>query len=350
MGNIWHVILIFATFGGFLLAFYIRHKKQAHEKMVCPFDSDCDAVIYSDYSKFFGIPVEILGLLYYGLIAVSHALFLVSPAFASPLVVFSVFTLTTAAFLFSLYLTFIQAFALKQWCTWCLISAGLCAVIFATALGASEFGFVSLLAQHHNFIVIFHVLGVALGLGGATIADIFFFKFLKDFRISEWEADVMHTLSQIIWFALALVVLTGLALYLPEAEELNQSAKFLVKIIVVSVIIINGAFLNLLVAPKLVKISFHERRRHEAGELHRIPAYANLPAGKAGASAGRRKIAFALGAVSIVSWYSAFFLGMLRNIPFDFSSLLLIYLLLLGGAIIGSQFMERIFAKRANIS
>ena len=329
MNNIWHVILIFAAFGGFLLAFCIRHKKQAHEKMICPLDSDCDAVIYSDYSKFLGIPLEIIGLWYYGIIAVSYTLFLVIPAFAAPTVVFGVLILTIAAFLFSLYLTFIQAFAIRQWCTWCLISAGLCAVIFATALGASEFSFVSLLAERHDLIVILHVLGVALGLGGATITDIFFFKFLKDFRISKSEADIMHTLSQIIWFALAILVLTGIGLYLPEAEELNQSAKFLTKMIVVAVIIVNGAFLNLFVAPKFVKISFGEKRGHRPGELHY-----------------ERKIAFALGAVSMVSWYSAFILGMLRNIPFDFSSLLLIYLVLLGGAIIGSQFMERFFAKR----
>lgn len=333
MDSVWRIILIFAAFGGFLLAFYIRHKKSSHEKMICPLDSDCDAVIYSEYSRFFGIPVEILGLLYYGLVAVSYALFLVIPAFASPLVVFSVLAFTTTAFLFSLYLTFIQAFALKQWCAWCLMSAGLCAIIFATALGVSEFGFVSLLGRYHELILIGHFLGVALGLGGATITDIFFFKFLKDFRISEQEAGVMHTLSQMIWFALALLVLTGLGLYLPEAEELNQSAKSLVKMIVVAVIIINGAFLNLFVAPKLVKISFREKREHRSGELHY-----------------ERKIAFALGAVSMVSWYSAFILGMLRQIPLDFSSLFLIYLLLLGVAIVASQFMERFFVKRANLS
>ena len=63
-----------------------------------------------------------------------------------------------------------------------------------------------------------------------------------------------------------------------------------------------------------------------------------------------RKIAFALGAISIVSWYSAFILGMLRTLPIEFSSLLLIYLFILGGAIIGSQFMERFFVKQANSS
>ena len=333
MNSIWYIILIFAAFGGFLLAFYIRHKKGSHEKMTCPLNSDCDAVIYSEYSRFFGIPVEILGLLYYGLIMTSYMLFLVAPALALPLIEFGILALTTAAFLFTLYLTFIQAFALKQWCAWCLMSAGLCAVIFATALSISEISFIAFLGHYHEFIVIGHFLGVALGLGGATITDIFFFKFLKDFRISEWEVDVMRTLSQVIWFALALLVLTGLGLYLPEAQELNQSAKFLVKMIVVAVIIVNGALLNLLIAPKLVKISFGEKHEHQPGELHH-----------------ERKIAFALGAISIVSWYSAFILGMLRKLQIEFLSLLLIYLIILSVAIVGSQLMERFFIKRANLN
>ena len=333
MNSVWHIILIFAAFGGFLLAFYIRHKKQTCEKMVCPLNYDCDAVIYSEYSKFFGIPVEILGLFYYGIIAINYTLFFVVPVFATPAVVFSVLILTIVAFLFSLYLTFIQAFALKQWCTWCLTSAGLCAIIFAIALGVSEFSFISLLAQHHDLIVILHILGVTIGLGGATITDIFFFKFLKDFRISKQEADMMHTFSQIIWFALIILVLTGIGLYLPEAEEFNRSAKFLVKMIVVTVIIINGAFLNLFVAPKLIKIFFREKREYQSDKLRHV-----------------RKIAFASGAISMVSWYSAFILGMLRKVPFDFSFLLLIYFLLLSGAIIGSQFAERFFVKRANLS
>lgn len=331
MDSVWRVILIFMAFGGFLLAFYIRHKKQSHEKMVCPLNSDCDSVIYSKYSKFFGIPVEILGLSYYAVIVVSYTFFLAFPHLAPPLAVFTVLALTIAAFLFSLYLTFIQIVAIKQWCTWCLISAGICAVIFAIALLVSEFGFIPLLDRYRELILIGHFLGVALGLGGATIVDILFFKFLKDFRISEQEAGVIHTLSQIIWFSLVILVLTGIGLYIPEAEELNQSAKFLVKMIVVAVIIINGTFLNLLVAPKLVRISFGEKHDHQSGELHH-----------------ERKIAFALGAVSLVSWYSAFILGIARNIPIEFWQLLFAYLAILIAAIIVSQIAERVLINRAN--
>ncbi|MBI2639563.1 MAG: vitamin K epoxide reductase family protein [Candidatus Sungbacteria bacterium] len=325
------ILLIFAAFGGFLLAFYIRHKKHAREKMVCPLDSDCDAVVYSKYATFLGIPVEILGLFYYGFIAVSYAIFLGIPSFASTLTVFGTLVITAAAFLFSLYLTFIQAFALKQWCSWCLTSAGLCTVIFGTALISSEFSFLGLLAQYRGFILAVHILGVALGLGGATITDIFFFKFLKDFRISDWEAEVMHTLSQVIWFSLAILVLGGIGLYLPEAHEFNQSPKFLLKMVVVSVLVVNGAFLNLFIAPKLIHISFGQKHDHEAGELRRI-----------------RKFAFALGAISIASWYSAFLLGFLpRGVFPEFWTPLFGYLLIVGAGVATSQLLERLFSKKA---
>lgn len=322
-----YIIVIFAAFGGFLLAFYIRHKKQSREKMVCPLDSDCDAVIYSQYSKFLGFPVELLGIFYYSLVAVSYAVFLVLPNLATPLAVFGVLAATTSAFLFSLYLTFIQAFSLRQWCTWCLGSAGLCSIIFLSAIFGSELGFISLLEEYYGFVLVLHALGAALGVGAATITDIFFFKFLKDFKISEWESEVMHTLSQIIWFALGILVITGLGLYLTNAEVLNQTPKFIVKAVGVAVLIINGAFLNLLISPKLIKISFGGAHAHEEGELRYI-----------------RKWAFALGAVSITSWYSVFLLGLLSGIKIDFWPLLFTYFGVVAGGVLISQFMERYFS------
>lgn len=331
MNNVWYVVSIFAAFGGFLLAFYIRHKKLSAEKMACPFYSDCDAVIYSRHSKFFGVPVEVLGLLYYGLTAASYALFLAFPPLASNSAAFGVFILTVTAFLFSLYLTFIQAFALRQWCVWCLVSAGLCAAIFAAAFRISEFDFASLFVQYRDLTAVLHFLGVALGVGGATVAAIFSFKFLKDFRVSEWEADAMHTLSQIVWFSLALLTLTGAGLYLAAAETLSRSAQFLIESVIIAAIIANGAFLDILILPKLVSLSFGEKRERQPEKLRR-----------------QRKIAFALGAVSIVSWYSMFVLRMIQRIPSDFSLSLLIYFLFLAGAVAASQLMERFSAKQTS--
>lgn len=329
LNTFWHVILIFAAFGGFLLAFYIRHKKHANEKLVCPLDSDCESVIHSNYSIFLGIPVEILGMIYYGVVAVVYGIFLMFPQLISPFAVFSVLTLSTAAFFFSLYLTSIQIFAIRQLCTWCLVSAGLSTAIFFTTLAGSEFGFINLLAEYKWIVLMLHLFGFGIGLGSVTIADILFFKFLKDFRISEFEADILHTLSQVIWFAFAVLIISGFGLYLPDAKELNQSGKFLAKMAVVGVILVNGIFLNISVSPKLVKISFSKKHDHQEGELRKL-----------------RKLAYASGAVSLASWYYASALGMAKNPTLGFWGLSIVYLFILGASILISQIFERASSRR----
>lgn len=326
MTTIFYTLTVFASFCGFMLAFYIRHKKLSSEKLVCPIGSDCDAVVHSEYSRFFGIPVELLGVLYYGLAAISYGIFLAAPYLVSSSLLFAVLVITTAALLFSLYLTFIQAFVLRQWCTWCLTSAGLCAIIFGSAIAGSQFGFLPILFEYSGLILILHILGAAVGLGSATISDVLFFKFLRDSKISELEAEVLGTLSQVIWLCLAILVITGIGLYLPDSARLNESPKFLVKMFIVAIIIVNGAFLNLWITPRLVKISFAGGfHAHEEGKLH----YA-------------RRSAFALGAISIISWYSAFILGSLHESPAGFLAILGAYLLLLAVGITASQIMERV--------
>lgn len=330
MENLWDIIIILASLGGFFLAFYIRAKKHKPEAMVCPLHGSCNTVTTSEYSSFFGFPVEMIGMVYYGFIATSYIILLAFPYLSVPIVNFLLLGTTIVAFLFSVYLTLVQGFALRQWCTWCLTSAGLSTLIFALSIAVSTFGTIELLSGHRDIIIILHAIGFALGLGGASITDIFFFKFLKDLRISEWEADVMRTLSQVMWFALGIIILSGIGLFLPEAERLLASSKFLVKMVVVSVLIVNGILLNLFVSPKLVKISFGKKHHHEPGELHHL-----------------RKLAFAFGGISFVSWYSAFILGMLRHVPLSFPVLLGIYVVLLTGAIIGSQITERRIARQS---
>ncbi|MEX1997562.1 MAG: vitamin K epoxide reductase family protein [Candidatus Andersenbacteria bacterium] len=322
-------VIIASGLAGIFLAGYIRYKKIKHQVLVCPLNSNCEAVTHSEFSTFLGIPVELLGIAYYLLITISYTLFLFVPSLATINVVFASVIISTGAFLFSLYLTFIQAFSLKQWCTWCLMSASLCTIIFITALLGTEYHFIDQLAQNRRGILAIHMVGLALGLGGATIADIFFFKFLKDFRISHEEAAILQTLSQVIWAGLAVLILSGIGLYLPQMEILNASSKFLAKMVVVGVIIVNGSILNLVISPKLVHISFGQAHEHQAGELHHL-----------------RRVAYALGAVSATSWWSAFILGMLRSVPLTLGQLLWLYGVLIAGAILGSQILDRFISRR----
>lgn len=130
-----HLLVIFVAFGGFFIAFYIWHKKRHNEVLICPLESNCETVVHSRYSRLLGIvPVELLGLGYYALVAVSHALFLIFPTFHQGQSVMAIMAISVMAILFSLYLTYIQAVKLKEWCTWCLVSALFCLIIFFASL------------------------------------------------------------------------------------------------------------------------------------------------------------------------------------------------------------------------
>lgn len=178
--------------------------------------------------------------------------------------------------------------------------------------------FTYFLASNKVIIIILHSLSMAIGLGAATITDVLFFRFLKDGRISKKEHDVMTTLSKVIWFALALAFITGFALYIPKAQILNTSSKFLLKVVVVSVLTINGLILHKYISPKLISISF--TRANSNPFLEKI-----------------RKISFALGGISITSWYTAFLLGSVSSLPFSAQELIVSYGILILAVVAVSQ-------------
>lgn len=141
--------VIIAT-GGLFLALYIFTKKKRKEILVCPLDSDCDAVVHSRYSTFLGIPLEVMGIFYFAFIA----LFFLS-AFFIPQLNSSYFLLfapavTLGAFLFSIYLVLVQLLVIKQWCAWCLISTILCTMEFALVLTLSPLNIKGLFAAIFN--------------------------------------------------------------------------------------------------------------------------------------------------------------------------------------------------------
>lgn len=318
----YYVIIVFLSFAGFLLATYLRHKKRKKEHFVCPLKAKCDAVIHSRYSKFLGVPVELIGMAYYGLIAIGYGIKLANGELHA--LSYVLLAATAGAFLFSLYLTFVQVFSLREYCSWCLFSALLCTVIFGFALVGSIDSVVPFLQEYKTVIVILHALAGAVGLGAATVGDIFFLRFLKDFRISEKESDVLSMISEVIWAALAIIFVTGLGIFLSDVETYTASVKFLVKVTIVLIITVNGAMLNLLVAPRLVQISFGEKHHHKRGELHRL-----------------RNMAFAFGPVSVVSWYTVFTLGLLKSVPFSYGVMMLLYAGLVAIGVMGGEIMER---------
>jgi len=130
----------------------------------------CDTVRASSYAHLFGVPLPAFGVLMYVSVALLvFAESLVSARLAE-LIRQAVAVIAGAAFLFSLYLTGIEAFVLHAWCTWCMISAVCVTLIFALGLWialrpepAPEP--VAALAQLRRHFAVF-VAGLALGVPG----------------------------------------------------------------------------------------------------------------------------------------------------------------------------------------
>ncbi len=128
------ILIALVALCGLSIALYISHKKVHGGKMVCMLNSDCEVVVTSNYSKFLGIPVERLGIAYYSIVAASYLVFAFAPQLSHNFYSVILLWATVLAFLFSIYLTYIQMAKIKQWCTWCLTSAIICTVIFLAVL------------------------------------------------------------------------------------------------------------------------------------------------------------------------------------------------------------------------
>lgn len=152
--------IVVLAVGGFFIARYIRRHKTQNTPLVCPVRFDCHTVVHSDYARFLGIPVEILGMLYYALTAIVYLIFILSPYTISynyislyniPFLsqygfyinISIMFCLSLVAFLFSAYLIVVQIFILKKGCSWCIVSAFVCLVIFIITSFLYHFGFVT---------------------------------------------------------------------------------------------------------------------------------------------------------------------------------------------------------------
>lgn len=173
--------------------------------------------------------------------------------------------------------------------------------------------------------IILHLVGLAIGFGGALVSDYLFFRFLKDLKLSKKELEVMDYLSKFVWIGLLLLIISGALIFLSNPTGYMESSKFLIKMFIVLMITLNGFFLHFYVKPRLKLIDWKAGLK----DSHR----------------GIRKIAFASGSVSVTSWSLATVLGSLSSIPLSFLQSFVIYAIIILVAISVSQLMEYLFSK-----
>jgi len=96
--------------------------------------SGCEAVAQSPYSRVFGLPVAVLGLLFYcAVLALGLWDLKATPPLRDHLEL-TVFGLALTATVFSAYLAYLQFAVIRSLCVLCLASAGLTTTIFILSL------------------------------------------------------------------------------------------------------------------------------------------------------------------------------------------------------------------------
>ena len=140
------------------------------------------------------------------------------------------------------------------------------------------------------FLTIVHIIGVVLGAGGATFAEIFFLKSMRDGKIDPVEGSFMKITYRILRIGLLLLVISGfgyLLLYrFMDQPELLYRTKLWSKLTITVILL-------------LTVIGW---------EMRKVPVWLGS-------------------AISLTSWYAALIIGAWRGLDASYLAIMGVYLL-----------------------
>lgn len=119
------------SFFGFLDATYLTIQYYNNAVLPCFVFTGCDTVTASSYSKVVGIPVGLLGAIYYFILFIVAVLYL-DTGIKKALYVLT--SLPIVGFLATLWFLFLQLFIIKAICFYCVISAVTSTLLFILAI------------------------------------------------------------------------------------------------------------------------------------------------------------------------------------------------------------------------
>ena len=122
---------------GLALATYLSVTYLSGADLACGVDGGCGAVTTSEYSRFLGIPVALLGVAGYAALLLGSLAALGVPQ--PPAVLrWGLAGIACIGFVFSAYLTATQAFLIDSYCIYCLTSASLMTALMALTAAAAR--------------------------------------------------------------------------------------------------------------------------------------------------------------------------------------------------------------------
>jgi len=127
--SLWSYLIL--SFTGFIDATFITVKFYLRSPLSCVFFENCNQVINSSYAEIFKVPISLLGAGFYLTIFLLSVYYLDAKRGWALKVIFF---LTVLGLVFSLYLLYVQAFLLNQFCLYCLISAATSILLFVNTI------------------------------------------------------------------------------------------------------------------------------------------------------------------------------------------------------------------------
>lgn len=164
-----------------------------------------------------------------------------------------------------------------------------------------------------------HVIAVVFGMGAALVSDVLFSFFSKDKKLNSTEISTLEILASVVFYSLIFIVLSGLFIFLSDMEKYINSAKFLAKMSILLVLLINGYVLNKYIWPHLLNKKFFTFKKER----------------------NTRKLAFVCGTISIISWLAVCTLGVLDSIKMSYLAIIFTYLPIIFFGIIISLIVEK---------
>lgn len=165
--------------------------------------------------------------------------------------------------------------------------------------------------QFKTFLILGHLLGMTIGLGGATILDILLVRLvIKGRVVRQSDVDLVRFVSKLVAYALGLLWLTGIGFLLQYwymSPELLPNPKLYAKIAIVMLLSMNGAALHYYVLPLIYKNIGCPLFDTTPQRARILGCFQSSP---------ERFFMLFFGTVSGISWYVPVFLGIAKEMNF----------------------------------
>ena len=134
---------------GLGIASYLAYVEATQTTAICGPVGDCNTVQQSEYARLFGaIPIGVLGIIGYIAILLGWVMAKTQNENIANFARLSMFLLSTAGIIFSIYLTFLEPFVIGATCAWCITSAIVMTALFILTLRDGKQSYQRLVAAY----------------------------------------------------------------------------------------------------------------------------------------------------------------------------------------------------------